>query len=95
VDQWGALNEGFAVQSIVKAGNPIASVVLASKEGPVLGLPAELDIEFSGQGSSGIDSKSVLSGTSAPSDSIGNAGDFYIHTTFSLLYGPKTASGWG
>jgi formylglycine-generating enzyme required for sulfatase activity len=42
----GTMNEGFAVQPIVKAGSPTASVMLTSKEGPVFGLPAELDIEF-------------------------------------------------
>jgi sulfatase modifying factor 1 len=42
----GTMNEGFAIQPIVKAGSPIASLMLTSKEGPVLGLPAELDIEF-------------------------------------------------
>jgi formylglycine-generating enzyme required for sulfatase activity len=49
VQKWvngGTLNEGFAVQPIVKAGSPTASVMLTSKEGPVFGLPAELDIEF-------------------------------------------------
>jgi formylglycine-generating enzyme required for sulfatase activity len=42
----GTMNEGFAVQPIVKAGSPTASVMLTSKEGPVFGLPAELDVEF-------------------------------------------------
>jgi formylglycine-generating enzyme required for sulfatase activity len=49
VQKWingGTLNEGFAIQPIVKAGSPTASVMLTSKEGPVFGLPAELDIEF-------------------------------------------------
>ena len=91
----GTINEGFAIQPIVKTGGVTASLMLTSKEGPTFGLPAELDIEFLGQGSAGIDSKTILSGTSAPSSSIGNAGDFYIHTTTSSLYGPKTASGWG
>ena len=39
-------NEGFAVKPIIKAGTLAASVILTSKEGPSLGLPAELDIEF-------------------------------------------------
>jgi formylglycine-generating enzyme required for sulfatase activity len=42
----GTLNEGFAIQAIPKALNQTASVMLTSKEGPVFGLPAELDIEF-------------------------------------------------
>ncbi len=98
VQKWingGTINEGFAIQPILKTGSVTASLMLTSKEGPTFGLPAELDIEFLGPGSAGIDSKTILSGTSAPSSSIGNAGDFYIHTTTSSLYGPKTASGWG
>ena len=37
-------NEGFAIAPI--SGGTATAVVLASKEGPVLGLPAELEIEF-------------------------------------------------
>ena len=53
VQKWingGTLNEGFAIQPIVKAGTPTTSVMLTSKEGPVFGLPAELDIEFQPEG---------------------------------------------
>ena len=53
VQKWingGTLNEGFAIQPIVKDGSSIASVMLTSKEGPVFGLPAELDIEFQPEG---------------------------------------------
>jgi hypothetical protein len=61
VQQWingGTLNEGFAIQPIVKAGSPSASVILTSKEGPVFGLPAELDIEFQPEG--GVDKPVTL-----------------------------------
>jgi sulfatase modifying factor 1 len=61
VQQWingGALNEGFAVQSIVAPGSLRASVMLTSKEGPVFGLPAELDIEFQPEG--GVDKPVTL-----------------------------------
>lgn len=44
------MNEGFAIQPIVKTGSLTASVMLTSKEGPVFGLPAELDIEFQPEG---------------------------------------------
>jgi formylglycine-generating enzyme required for sulfatase activity len=56
VQKWingGTLNEGFAIQPIIKPGSPTASVMLTSKEGPVFGLPAELDIEFQPEG--GVD----------------------------------------
>jgi sulfatase modifying factor 1 len=61
VQKWingGTLNEGFAIQTIVKAGSPTASVMLTSKEGPVFGLPAELDIEFQPEG--GVDKPVTL-----------------------------------
>ena len=37
----------------------------------------------------------MLSGNGAPDPSLGNIGDFYLDNTAYLLYGPKTASGWG
>ena len=54
----GTLNEGFAIQPIVKTGSLVASVMLTSKEGSVLGLPAELDIEFQPEG--GVDKPVTL-----------------------------------
>jgi formylglycine-generating enzyme required for sulfatase activity len=62
VQQWingGTLNEGFAVQSIVAPGSLRASVMLTSKEGPVFGLPAELDIEFQPEGNSSLTTQQV------------------------------------
>jgi len=49
VQSWisgGTLNEGLAITPIIKTGKATASVMLTSKEGTALGLPAELDIEF-------------------------------------------------
>jgi hypothetical protein len=46
-------------------------------------------------GSAGIDGKTVLNGTIAPSSSDGSLGDFYLNTATSSIYGPKTALGWG
>jgi hypothetical protein len=37
----------------------------------------------------------IYSGTTVPAASKGIAGDFYLNTSTGLLYGPKTASGWG
>jgi len=53
VQSWisgGTSNEGLAVTPIIKAGMATASVMLTSKEGTILGLPAELDIEFQPEG---------------------------------------------
>jgi hypothetical protein len=46
-------------------------------------------------GAAGADGKTVRSGSGAPSSGLGNDGDFYINTTTSALYGPKTAGVWG
>jgi hypothetical protein len=37
----------------------------------------------------------ILNGTSAPNNTIGIVGDFFLNTTNMNLYGPKTDSGWG
>ena len=43
----------------------------------------------------GTDGKTVLNGTTAPSGDAGAEGDFFLDTTNSVLYGPKTSDGWG
>lgn len=47
------------------------------------------------RGDRGADGKTVLNGASDPASSVGTVGDFYINTNSYVLYGPKTASGWG
>ena len=37
----------------------------------------------------------IITSTGVPSGSIGRIGDFYLNSTLSHLYGPKTSSGWG
>lgn len=46
-------------------------------------------------GAPGTNGKTVLNGTTAPASTTGEVGDFYIRTSTSQIYGPKTASGWG
>lgn len=46
-------------------------------------------------GINGTDGKSVLNGTSDPDKDQGKIGDFYINTSGYLIFGPKSASGWG
>jgi hypothetical protein len=46
-------------------------------------------------GPAGANGSVILSGTATPSASEGNVGDYYLNTQTCLLYGPKTASGWG
>jgi hypothetical protein len=46
-------------------------------------------------GTPGADGKTILSGTTAPAAGTGTNGDFYIRTSTSEIYGPKTAGVWG
>ncbi len=46
-------------------------------------------------GNNGINGYSVLNGTTVPTVGIGVNGDFYINSISNMLYGPKTAGGWG
>jgi hypothetical protein len=47
------------------------------------------------QGPAGTNGNTILNGTTVPTSTQGNNGDFYINTTTNIIYGPKTASGWG
>jgi hypothetical protein len=47
------------------------------------------------QGPAGTNGNTILNGTIVPTSTQGNNGDFYINTTTNIIYGPKTASGWG
>lgn len=46
-------------------------------------------------GATGAAGSKTLNGTGVPSASVGNLGDYYLDKTSYLLYGPKTATGWG
>lgn len=46
------------------------------------------------QGLAGIDGRTIISGTSNPTSSTGNNGDFYINTSTYYLFGPKTNGNW-
>lgn len=46
-------------------------------------------------GVDGADGRTLRSGTSAPTGSVGEDGDFYINTTTWQIYGPKTGGAWG
>lgn len=47
------------------------------------------------QGADGADGKTILNGSGAPSAGLGEDGDFYLNTTTTAIYGPKTAGVWG
>lgn len=47
------------------------------------------------QGVKGTDGKTVLNGTINPAAGTGVDGDFYINTTASTLFGPKSSGAWG
>lgn len=46
-------------------------------------------------GPAGANGSVIYSGNGAPSTSVGTTGDFYLDLTAGMLYGPKTAGGWG
>jgi hypothetical protein len=48
-----------------------------------------------GAGSAGADGKTVRNGAGAPSGGLGADGDFYVNTTATTIYGPKTSGAWG
>ena len=52
-------------------------------------------IELGTSGPQGGRGTGILNGTSAPDNTIGIVGDFFLNTTNMNLYGPKTDSGWG
>ncbi len=46
-------------------------------------------------GTNGTNGNTLLSGTTDPSNSIGNNGDYYINLSTYALFGPKTSGTWG
>jgi len=46
-------------------------------------------------GASGAAGSKIYNGSGVPATTIGTTGDYYLDKTNYLLYGPKTASGWG
>jgi hypothetical protein len=46
-------------------------------------------------GANGQNGSVIFSGTTVPATTTGAVGDFYLNISTSLLYGPKTAAGWG
>jgi len=46
------------------------------------------------EGPTGPNGRSLLSGESSPQQSAGDDGDFYLHTTDLVLFGPKSDEGW-
>ena len=46
-------------------------------------------------GTNGEDGQTILNGEGAPDPALGEEGDFYIDTSGSEIYGPKTGAGWG
>lgn len=46
-------------------------------------------------GPAGANGSQIYSGSTTPSASTGATGDYYLDVATDVLYGPKTASGWG
>lgn len=47
------------------------------------------------KGTSGPAGSQIYSGSTTPASTLGNVGDYYLDIATYVLYGPKTASGWG
>jgi len=47
-----------------------------------------------GAGTPGADGRTILNGSDDPTNSVGMDGDFYINTTISTLFGPKSEGVW-
>ena len=45
-------------------------------------------------GPAGANGNTLLNGTGAPADTLGNDGDFYLDTAGNVLYGPKSGGTW-
>jgi hypothetical protein len=45
-------------------------------------------------GANGTNGKTILNGTTTPTSTIGNNGDFYLDTAIHTLYGPKADGAW-
>lgn len=59
------------------------------------GSPTRIKGDDGKDGVNGTNGTKILSGTAVPAAALGVVGDFYMNTAQMILYGPKTASGWG
>lgn len=72
-----------------------SSLLYGPKTGSGWGSPVNLRGADGSRGPSGANGSKILSGTGAPAQSTGVAGDYYIDNNTAFLYGPKTSAGWG
>ena len=54
-----------------------------------------VNVSLGTSGPQGARGTGILNGTTAPNNTIGIPGDFFLNTSNMNLYGPKTESGWG
>ena len=71
---------------------PATGTVLTGATGPQG--PQGLAGANGATGPTGLDGKTIRSGSGTPTASLGNDGDFYIDTSTSTLFGPKSAGAW-
>ncbi|WP_161596768.1 collagen-like protein [Chitinophaga vietnamensis] len=71
-------------------------IVACKKEGPMGPQgPAGAQGNAGPVGPAGQNGSIIYSGNGTPAGTLGANGDFYIDLSSSMLYGPKTAAGWG
>jgi hypothetical protein len=59
------------------------------------GTPFDLKGAAGATGSTGAAGSQIYAGATVPAPGLGVAGDYYLDKTTYMLYGPKTANGWG
>jgi len=85
--------EGAPTPSLGHNGNYYLDVATATLYGPKTSSGWGTGLSL--RGAPGTPGSQIYSGNGAPAGSLGNTGDYYLDKTSYLLYGPKTASGWG
>ena len=85
--------EGAPTNSLGHNGNYYLDVATAILYGPKTSSGWGTGLSL--KGAPGTPGSQILSGSGTPAGSLGATGDYYLDKTNYLLYGPKTASGWG
>lgn len=88
---WGVNEQG---EIVAVAGTGTTNIVGYINEDilPVDNQGRLVIVGLGGGGGSGIDGKTIRYGTVAPTNVVGNNGDFYINTATNMLYGPKNST---
>jgi hypothetical protein len=89
--------QGIPQVSVGKEGDYYIDMQNALLYGPkTLSGWGNYSIKLQGEnGVSGVNGSTILNGPINPNSSVGSVGDYYINNTSTVLFGPKSISGWG